>query len=273
MPATSSFLLCLLFLFVLFVFSAAHSRWTCPVPRSSGTGLKKDPCGGVGDFTTNGQLTLSPGPNTLEFEESISHKGAPFRIALSQDGKDVYDCILLNHIPHNDAGRPTYLNEQTYVQYRITVDIPDVKCDNCALQLINPMTDKIGKGNSCVLGQSSSPNYCFSVYHSCANVKITGKIPRDNLNCTQPADWPYSNKQADMYTQESHPWQNGTLTGLPSQYSNKIGACYPGATVPAPTKVSDDVTATSDRNGDVVQEPIAKTLLALSTLITYLILT
>ena len=102
-----------------------------------------------------------------------------------------------------------------------------------------------------------------------------------------------------MYTQESHPWQNGTLTGLPSQYSNKIGACYPGATVPAPTKgqfavvripnanatvivtskaptlfkvlatlklhakttvasVSDDVTATSDRNGDVVQEPIAK---------------
>ena len=93
---------------------------------------------------------------------------------------------------------------------------------------------------------------------------------------------------------------NTHRTTYSSQYSNKIGACYPGATVTAPTKgqfavvriptanatvivtnsplskaptlfkvlatlklhaktaVSDHATATNDRNGDVVQEPIAK---------------
>jgi hypothetical protein len=136
-------------------------------------------------------MELEPGKITLVFEESISHKGAPFRIALSQEGSDVYDCVLLDHIPHNDAGKPNYYDPSTFVEYRITVNIPDVKCERCALQLINPMTDKIGIGRSCVLASSSTPNYCFSVYHSCANVNITGKNPRSGLNCSQPTDWPF----------------------------------------------------------------------------------
>lgn len=36
------------------------------------------------------------------FEESIAHKGAPFRIALSGESEDEYEsCVILSHIPHN----------------------------------------------------------------------------------------------------------------------------------------------------------------------------
>jgi hypothetical protein len=69
--------------------------------------------------------------------------GAPTRIALSRDGEDIYDCVLLDHIPANPASRPSFGQDSTYTQYRITIMIPDVQCERCSLQLVNPMTDKI----------------------------------------------------------------------------------------------------------------------------------
>lgn len=46
----------------------------------------------------------------MVFEESIAHKGAPFRISLSKEGEDEYEsCILLNHIPHNGTQANTKL--------------------------------------------------------------------------------------------------------------------------------------------------------------------
>lgn len=73
----------------------------------------------------------------MVFEESIAHKGAPFRIALSTEGSDdeYSSCILLNHIPHNDRNAPTYGDESTWTKTYITIEIPDVKCDKCALQV------------------------------------------------------------------------------------------------------------------------------------------
>ena len=71
------------------------------------------------------------------------HFAAPARLALSS-GKDPEDtietaersdfgkCVLLDHIPHGDDGLPkniTYGDDATYVQYAITVIIPDVECD------------------------------------------------------------------------------------------------------------------------------------------------
>jgi hypothetical protein len=35
--------------------------------------------------------------------------------------------------------------EKTYAQYKMSVNIPDVKCDKCSLQLLYVMTDKTVK--------------------------------------------------------------------------------------------------------------------------------
>lgn len=128
--------------------ASAHSRWSCPEPRSPSTSIKDGPCG---DETTNNfivssedMMEIRPGPLRVVFEESIYHTGAPFRISLSADGTDSEACTLLDHIPHNDlAVRPNFRDESTYTQYAVTIDIPDVNCERCSLHLSNPMTDKI----------------------------------------------------------------------------------------------------------------------------------
>ena len=34
------------------------------------------------------------------------------------------------------------MDNKTYTSYHLTVDIPDVACEKCTLQLLNVMTDK-----------------------------------------------------------------------------------------------------------------------------------
>lgn len=65
--------------------------------------------------------------------------------------------------------------------------IPNVRCDRCALQVMNPMTDKLaqyGMDNCTYSPDCSTCNdgfHCFSNYHSCANVRITGTLPRCDI--------------------------------------------------------------------------------------------
>ena len=134
----------------------AHGRWKCPAPRDAldengnhitfdNTGNKYAACGpesgkwGFGTITT-----LTPGWNTLTWEESISHAGSPFRIAIL-DETETARMVLLDHIPHNDESAPNSQDEATFVPYRVSVNIPDVKCDKCSLQLLYVMTDKSTK--------------------------------------------------------------------------------------------------------------------------------
>lgn len=190
---------------------------------------------------------LSPGWVTLQWEESITHLGSPFRIALSEENCEspaCFDtCILLNHIPHDDSSAPCGNPPCTpYTQYRVTVLIPDVYCNQCILQLVMVDTAKIKPGDTCtypsgysgrhfitgvndseLIGQYSSTlgayyndrrgfdgkpyTGCPSVYHSCANVFIDGQQPRQGLQCEQPVDWPYRDLPFGFYgTSESAPW-------------------------------------------------------------------
>lgn len=61
--------------------------------------------GPCGDFNGKehwgrGAVTpLQPGLQTLVWEESVSHLGSPFRIALLDEHEQVA-AVLLNHIPH-----------------------------------------------------------------------------------------------------------------------------------------------------------------------------
>lgn len=182
----------------------AHFRLVYPQPRSQETGIKSYPCG-PDPFWGNGQATttLSPGEVTIRWEETISHRGAPFRMALSWGDDNKYDdYILLDHIPHNDAGSASYSSPKKYA-YRIM--IPDVQCERCSFQIVNPMTDKIPSGSSC--SYPTGTNVCFSVYHSCANVKITGSTPIDqwNYNYTGPTG-PYTQQSGSWNQDENGVW-------------------------------------------------------------------
>ena len=46
------------------------------------------------------------------------------------------------HIPHWDASSPNYANESSFQPYHMTVNIPDVYCAKCSLQMLYIMTDK-----------------------------------------------------------------------------------------------------------------------------------
>jgi hypothetical protein len=58
------------------------------------------------------------------------------------DANETARIILLDHIPHNDFAKPVANIEKTYVEYKMSIQIPDVDCEKCSLQLLYVMTDK-----------------------------------------------------------------------------------------------------------------------------------
>jgi len=280
----------LLHLFAYFIaLCSAHSRWVYPPKRPGENnqfgGVKTGPCGGYAPSSS--RTVLTPGWHTLEWEETISHSGAPWRISLGKSGGDessFEECILLNHVPHND-------DANTPQVYKINVYIPDVQCDHCVIQLANPMTDKIAPASYCLYdktkleacnyGPSCEAGVCFSNYHSCADVTITGTQPRDSFTCSQRTEWPFrvgsgvqlpcSNAAScrspaqttrDDYTQIAVQWTNGWIsdarvpaifsqenipTGLP-ETTNGVddslsGGGLQGVTRPPENIVKDGTTA------------------------------
>ena len=178
---------------------SAHCLWDFPKPRSESDNIKTGPCGGSA-FGVQGVTEIKPGKLTVRWENTIPHTGTPWRIALASvnaDGDTTFltsfeDCVLLDHIP----------SEQSPARglYHITIDIPDVKCDRCVLSLLNPMTDKISIP-SCTydpantVGRTGNNPLCGSNYHSCADVKITGKSDFSTDICTVPNTWPWRDGQ------------------------------------------------------------------------------
>ena len=219
----------------------AHSRFVCPAPRSQDTGIKNGPCGSNFDDFMGPVMTLEPGPLTIEFEESVAHTGAPWRVSLSADGDDSVskECILLDHIPHDDNSSPAYENEATYHKFRITVNIPDVDCAACSLHLANPMTDKIGAAGKPTAEGCTEPGTCFSVYYSCTTpLRITGSVPRALYSCpsSPPLDWPQqwtspdtgrivNTSDSHVYRRESATWVDGWLMDAPSSFRDSSAIC------------------------------------------------
>lgn len=161
---------------VVFVVGLAdgHMRFAFPAPRSSSTGIKEPyPCGDEGFFDAAHPVTvLQPGPQVFRFHETIAHTGAPMRLAISMGDDNGFDeHVLMSHVPHNDAISGVF--GLTSYDFSFVVDVPDVQCDRCSMQVLSIMTDKI-KDGSCCSYPSDSAYKCFSVYHSCANVRING---------------------------------------------------------------------------------------------------
>ena len=165
----------------------SHSRWGCPPPRSSSTGIKRGfPCGEqTGDFSGT-PIVIRPGPFTVRLEESIAHRGSGWRISLSGESNDTEACVLLDHIPHDDTARtamPPLVAQRKFHQLLLTINIPDVSCERCSLHLANPMTDKIGvrgapDGEGCL-----EPGDCPKYYSCTTPLTVLGKTPRAQHVC------------------------------------------------------------------------------------------
>ena len=159
-------------------------------------------------------LTLIPLPPGLA---SPTDNGAPYRIALSLgSGPDglVGDCtfedvVLADHIPHWDMAS----SDKTYY---FTVDIPNVDAPFATLQLLNPMTDKLMDTSCSTIGNVDDPE-CFSVYHSCASISITGTTPVADFlasyTYTTPPGLPAPPTPNAWSKGESGTWTNGWLQG------------------------------------------------------------
>jgi len=206
---TYKFILCLVIFVILNVEeSHGHMRWSYPAARSANFGIKGPyPCGsdafwGSGQPNTN----LAPGNITLQWLESVNHAGAPFRIALSYGDDTHYNTwILLDHLPHNDQQ-----GNVPYKSYSYSLVIPDINCSRCSLQILDMMTDKIPSGSCCTYPGGSDE--CFSVYHSCANIIITGANP--------PSQFSHSNAgPTGPYTQESGTWTYNGSTWWLTKYT------------------------------------------------------
>jgi len=238
----------------------AHSRWKCPKARDwndqngkhitfDNTGNKNGPCGPFnGQWGMGGNFTLTPNSwQTLTWEESVFHTGAPFRISIL-DENEVDRVTLLDHIPHNEAAKPVPYIEATYVPYSITVWIPDVLCQVCSLRVLMFMTDKTvncdqelctyyADDSACSGHTDSEPacsgapnntpclreNTCFSNYHSCFDVSIYGSVPIAQANFTQPNIWPFANQTQFVYGDEPGPWTDGWLQHVPSEFTTEQG--------------------------------------------------
>lgn len=228
----------------LFMGAEAHVRFTCPPPRSDRTNEKVGPC----DAADNGMpaFELQPGLNTIKWEETINHPGAPTRFALSLDGVDdgYEDCVLLDHVPHNDAFSNTYGPQPTTpTQYSITLYIPDVACERCTLQMISVMSDEVHGVpyfTSCAYQGAQDKHgqpTCQQVYHSCAVVKINGSKPRNELakcpSFNQQLQWPFMNGQTpSVYNWKGDPGTYNKQGVLESVTRNQVLEITPAQDAP-----------------------------------------
>lgn len=145
-----------LLLLNVFLTSDAHGRWVCPSARDAldaagqhitfdNTGNKFGACGPQsGNWGFGGVTSVKPGWRTFQWEESVSHVGSPFRIAIL-DETETARIVLLDHIPHDETSTPTAGDEKTYTPYKMSIYIPDVDCKKCSLQFLYFMTDKSTK--------------------------------------------------------------------------------------------------------------------------------
>jgi MYXO-CTERM domain-containing protein len=146
---------------------AAHIALSSPGVRST-LSIKSPPCGDTTSVRGTNVTVLEPGSMLqVRWAETIDHPGH-YRISFDTDGQDFTiplsftdttqtQNVLLDNIA--DGASP----------YMSTVQLPNVACENCTLQLIQMMTDKppYGDGND--------------IYFQCADIALrtpgTGPSP------------------------------------------------------------------------------------------------
>lgn len=143
--------------------AAAHIQMSTPMARN--TQQKTGPCGVAEGQDMKGDpvATYQGGETiTVVWEETVNHP-AHYRISLDLDGQDDFvDPGAMDELYSNDAVLLDGIEDKAGGMYMAEVELPDVDCDTCTLQLIQVMYDKppYGDGND--------------MYYQCADIVIEG---------------------------------------------------------------------------------------------------
>jgi MYXO-CTERM domain-containing protein len=156
--------------------------------------IKDAPCGKAGGGRGTHVYTYAPGETiTLKVKEYIPHPGY-FRIAFDKDGDDDFiDPVSIEALDPNRGcpyapgdncgpGMQDFYNTPAVLmdnlnphvtaafgeEYSWEVELPDVECTNCTLQLIQVMEDTIHGNYDTVPGQGGLPD----VYHQCIDMVL-----------------------------------------------------------------------------------------------------
>ncbi|XP_019850230.1 PREDICTED: uncharacterized protein LOC109580991 [Amphimedon queenslandica] len=133
-------------------------------------------------LTGSEYTSLTPGPRSIAFRETIPRPGSPFRVSIYRGSTE---CVFLDHIPYQ-RGSSTYY---------MTVDIPNISCtrsNNCRLVLRQIDTTSNG--------YCQYPNGC-NVYNSTTQITVRGTSTSCSGVRRRPAvmyNWPYDPTQ--LYT-------------------------------------------------------------------------
>ena len=118
------------------------------IPRSTSSGLKSGPCGGVARGTT--PVTLVAGSVIqIDWEETVQHPGR-YEFAVSPANDSNFARLLVVQDTQDNAATLPH-------QYRASFTVPNIVCDNCTFQMIQVMTEN-----------PAAPTN----YYSCADIKI-----------------------------------------------------------------------------------------------------
>jgi hypothetical protein len=150
--------------------AAAHIDMTSPEMRPA-AGQKDEPCGDAGGVRSDTVNVFEPGETiTVEWTETISHPGY-YRISFDADGQDftippaledtsLDENVLVDLIEDIQPGQNSYTQEIT---------LPDIECENCTLQLIQVMSDKL---------PYTTDAASDDIYFRCADIALrTGGVP------------------------------------------------------------------------------------------------
>lgn len=150
--------------------AAAHIDLTSPTMRPA-AGQKDEPCGDAGGVRSDTINVFEPGETiTVEWTETIGHPGY-YRISFDPDGQDftippaiedtsLDENVLVDLITDIQPGQNSYTQEIT---------LPDIECENCTLQVIQVMTDKL---------PYTTDAASDDIYFRCADIALrTGGAP------------------------------------------------------------------------------------------------
>jgi hypothetical protein len=175
----------------------AHIRLDFPPPRD--TGLKSAPCGTYQSVRGPVTTTFQAGETiSVVWQEIIGHPGH-YRISFDDDGDDGFvDPTGFDDV----SGGPNVLidgipDKTGTEMYEQQITLPNVACNNCTLQLIQVMTDKVpwGDGND--------------IYYQCADIVLV-ESPDAGVLDAGAADGGVVDVQGDAPTDGSEPDDGGT---------------------------------------------------------------
>ncbi len=151
----------------LFVPTPAHAHIDLQYPPTRCAQQKAGPCG-EGCDTRSTQVThLRPGATiTVVLDEFIPHP-SHFRISFDADGHD--DFVTPTDPDERYSNETVLLDGITDVDgqkfHGIPVTLPDIECDNCTLQVIQFMYDKLNNGRD------------DEIYFQCADLVLSADAP------------------------------------------------------------------------------------------------